>query len=70
MQCLSKVVVLFSLEDVLMQDGRLYLVFEYLAMDLKKYMDLIPRDKFMDMKLIKVFLAISTTLFFNTQHSY
>lgn len=45
-----------GLEDVLMQDGRLYLVFEYLAMDLKKYMDLIPRDKSMDMKLIKSYL--------------
>nr|XP_009510325.1 PREDICTED: glycogen synthase kinase-3 beta isoform X5 [Phalacrocorax carbo] len=28
-----------SLQDVLMQDSRLYLVFEFLSMDLKKYLD-------------------------------
>ena len=28
-----------SLEEVLHQDNRLYLVFEFMQMDLKKYMD-------------------------------
>ena len=46
--------VMCSLEEVLMQDGKIYLVFEYLSMDLKKYMDSIPRDQSMDIMLIKV----------------
>ncbi|CAI9740146.1 cyclin-dependent kinase 1-like [Octopus vulgaris] len=45
-----------SLEDVLMQEGKLYLVFEYLSMDLKKYMDSIPSGKYMDTKLVKSYL--------------
>lgn len=28
-----------NLEDVIMQESRLYLIFEFLSMDLKKYMD-------------------------------
>lgn len=43
-----------SLEEVLMQDGRLYLVFEFLSMDLKKYMDSLPKEKLMDKQLVKV----------------
>jgi len=27
------------LEDVLMEENRIYLIFEFLSMDLKKYMD-------------------------------
>ncbi|GAB1609939.1 cyclin-dependent kinase 1-like [Argonauta hians] len=45
-----------SLEDVLMQEGKLYLVFEFLSMDLKKYMDSIPSGKYMDRKLVKSYL--------------
>lgn len=44
----------FSLEDVLMQENKLYLVFEFLSMDLKRYMDTIPNGKFMDKMLVKV----------------
>lgn len=44
----------FSLEDVLLQDSKLYLVFEFLAMDLKKYMDSIPSGQYMDRMLVKV----------------
>lgn len=44
----------FSLEDVLMQENKLYLVFEYLNMDLKKYLDSIPTGQQMDRMLIKV----------------
>ncbi|XP_036294293.1 cyclin-dependent kinase 1 isoform X2 [Pipistrellus kuhlii] len=43
-----------SLQDVLMQDSRLYLIFEYLSMDLKKYLDSIPSGQFMDAALVKV----------------
>ncbi|XP_076326030.1 cyclin-dependent kinase 1-like [Tachypleus tridentatus] len=44
------------LQDVLMQENRLYLVFEYLSMDLKKYLDNIPSGQFMDKKLVKSYL--------------
>ena len=30
------------LQDVIMQESRLYLIFEFLTMDLKKYLDTIP----------------------------
>jgi cyclin-dependent kinase 1 len=43
-----------SLEDVIMQENRLYLVFEFLSMDLKKYIDSIPNNQFMDESLVKV----------------
>ena len=42
------------LEDVLMQENRLYLVFEFLSMDLKKYMDSIPNGNVMEPMLVKV----------------
>ncbi len=37
-----------------MQENKLYLVFEFLSMDLKKYMDSIPSGQFMDKMLVKV----------------
>lgn len=43
-----------SLLDVLMQESRLYLVFEFLSMDLKKYLDSIPNGQFMEKPLVKV----------------
>ena len=36
-----------------MQESKLYLVFEFLSMDLKRYMDTIPSGKFMDKMLVK-----------------
>lgn len=45
-----------SLEDVLMEDNRLYLIFEFLSMDLKKYMDSLPTDKLMDPDLVKSYM--------------
>uniref|UniRef100_A0A8D2DZL5 Protein kinase domain-containing protein n=1 Tax=Sciurus vulgaris TaxID=55149 RepID=A0A8D2DZL5_SCIVU len=45
-----------SLQDVLMQDSRLYLIFEFLSMDLKKYLDSIPPGQFMDFSLVKSYL--------------
>jgi len=44
------------LEDVIMQENRLYLVFEFLSMDLKKYIDSIPNNQFMDESLVKSYL--------------
>jgi len=42
------------LQDVLMQEAKLYLIFEFLTMDLKKYMDTnIPKDGQMEPKLMK-----------------
>jgi cyclin-dependent kinase 1 len=41
------------LEDVLMQENKLYLVFEFLSMDLKRYMDTIPSGQYMDPMLVK-----------------
>ncbi|KAG8197973.1 hypothetical protein JTE90_029368 [Oedothorax gibbosus] len=45
-----------GLVDVLMQESRLYLVFEFLSMDLKKYLDSIPNGQFMDKALVKSYL--------------
>lgn len=42
-----------TLEDVLMHDSKLYLVFEFLSMDLKKYLDTIPSSRYMEPKLAK-----------------
>lgn len=42
-----------SLLDVLLQEAKLYLVFEFLQMDLKKYMDTIPSHKYMEKDLVK-----------------
>ncbi|XP_067122798.1 cyclin-dependent kinase 1-like [Centruroides vittatus] len=44
------------LQDVLMQENRLHLVFEYLSMDLKKYLDSIPSGQYMDKMLVKSYL--------------
>ena len=40
--------------DVIMQENRLYLVFEFLSMDLKKYIDTFPEDKGMGPKIVQV----------------
>ena len=39
-----------------MQENKLYLVFEFLSMDLKRYMDTIPSGQYMDKMLVKVLL--------------
>jgi len=43
-----------SLEEILLEDGKLYLVFEFLSMDLKKYLDSLPNGQLMDKMLVKV----------------
>ncbi|KAG7200009.1 hypothetical protein KM043_014430 [Ampulex compressa] len=45
-----------SLVDVLMEESRLYLIFEYLTMDLKKYMDSLGNGKLMEPKMVKSYL--------------
>ncbi|XP_011503497.1 PREDICTED: cyclin-dependent kinase 1 [Ceratosolen solmsi marchali] len=45
-----------SLMDVLMEESKLYLIFEYLTMDLKKYMDNLGTEKLMDPGLVKSYL--------------
>lgn len=45
-----------TLEDVLMQEHKLYLVFEFLSMDLKKYLDTLPSGRLMDPMLVKSYL--------------
>lgn len=43
-----------SLKEILMQEAKLYLIFEFLTMDLKKYMDgAVSRQGYMDATLIK-----------------
>jgi len=44
-----------SLIDVLMEESKLYLIFEYLTMDLKKYMDSLD-NKLMDSTVVKSYL--------------
>lgn len=54
-----------SLEDVLMEENRLYLIFEFLSMDLKKYMDTLPPEKMMDSDLVKSYMyQITAALLF------
>jgi cyclin-dependent kinase 1 len=45
-----------SLQDVLMEDNRLYLIFEFLSMDLKKYMDSLPSDRMLDTELVRSYM--------------
>ena len=52
-----------SLEDVLMQEKRLYLVFEFLSMDLKKYLDSVPSGQFLDSLLVKVCFNLLYTFY-------
>lgn len=44
------------LEDVLMEETRLYLIFEYLSMDLKKYLDSLGPGNYMAPELVKSYL--------------
>ncbi|CAN7993033.1 unnamed protein product, partial [Ixodes hexagonus] len=44
------------LQDVLMQENKLYLVFEFLSMDLKKYLDTLPKNQSMETKIVKSYL--------------
>ncbi|OMJ86683.1 hypothetical protein SteCoe_11769 [Stentor coeruleus] len=45
-----------DLRDVVASDDKLYLVFEYVDQDLKQFLDSIPKDQFVDAKIIKSLL--------------
>lgn len=48
-----------------MEESRLYLIFEFLSMDLKKYMDTLPSDKLMEPELVRSYLyQISAAILF------
>lgn len=47
-----------SLEEVIHNGKELYLVFEFMNMDLKKYFDSLPRDNSMDPMLVKVCVCV------------
>lgn len=54
-----------SLIDVLMEENRLYLIFEYLTMDLKKYMDTLG-SKLLEPSVVKSYLyQVCLYVFFN-----
>jgi cyclin-dependent kinase len=42
--------------DIVHQEGKLYLVFEFLDMDLRRYMDDLPRNQAMDQSTIRRFM--------------
>lgn len=44
------------LRDVHLTESRLYLVFEFLSMDLKRYLDNLPEDEYIDKMLLKSYL--------------
>lgn len=45
-----------SLLEILHEDSRLYLVFEFMPMDLKKYMDSLSQDQLVEISLVKSYL--------------
>jgi len=45
-----------GLQEVLLEENRLYLIFEFLTMDLKKYLDTIEKGKFMEPSQVKSYL--------------
>ncbi|PAV84334.1 hypothetical protein WR25_16815 [Diploscapter pachys] len=45
-----------SLQAVIMQENRLYLIFEFLSMDLKKYIDQLPSGEYLDQGTVKSYL--------------
>jgi len=54
-----------TLEDVVVEEKSLHLIFEFLSMDLKKYLDTIPDGQYMDKSLVKSYLfQICEALYF------
>ena len=42
--------------DVLMDESRIYLIFEFLSMDLKKYLDSLPDGEMLEPKLVQSYM--------------
>lgn len=49
---------IFSLEEIILEENRLYLIFEFLSMDLKKYIDTVPENELMNKELVSGLSAI------------
>jgi len=45
-----------DLKDVVCSENKLYLLFEYLEIDLKKYLDSLPEEEFLEEDIIKSFM--------------
>nr|QKG02511.1 Cdc2 [Locusta migratoria] len=45
-----------KLEDVIMDESRVYLIFEYMTMDLKKYLDSLGQGNYLKPEMMKAFL--------------
>ncbi|XP_071439939.1 cyclin-dependent kinase 1 [Hetaerina americana] len=45
-----------SLEAVVMEESKLYLIFEFLSMDLKRHMDTIPKGEYLEPETVKSYL--------------
>lgn len=43
-----------DLKDIVLESGKVYLVFEYLKRDLKNFLDSLPQDTFLEEKTVKV----------------
>ena len=49
----------------MIQDAKIYLIFEYLTMDLRKFLDTnIPKDEQMNPKLVKSYLYQVIAIFY------
>lgn len=59
----------FSLQEVLMEESKLYLIFEFLPMDLKKYMESLGDGKQLDSAMVKS-LTYQVKFFVFTSHIY
>lgn len=57
-----------DLEDVIMSENRLYLIFEFLTMDLKRFLDAIPDNERLDPVTLKSFMFQVSA--FNMQNIY
>lgn len=58
-----------GLLDVSMEESKLYLIFEYLTMDLKKYMDTLGSGKLMEPATVKSYLyQVNCPFHFHQQH--
>lgn len=62
-----------ELQDVIMEESRLYLIFEFLSMDLKRFLDSIPNNDRLEESIMKSFLFqvciyLSISLIYSLDH--
>lgn len=58
---------MFRLLDIVHSEAKLYLVFEFLDMDLKKYMDTIGENEGLGLDMVKVRLLFFLTALLDTR---